>query len=120
MGSASLLRGVWDDIRGETVMRPLRFAAWAAVCLVTVPAGWAAAGLAGFGEPRIDDTAPPQDSRATSVMANAERGETRWGRADAPIDTVSADVAIGGFNNQPLIRQPEIPTGQIATLSVPD
>jgi hypothetical protein len=53
-------------------------------------------------------------------MANAERGETRRVRADAPIDTVAADAAMSGFNNPPLTRQPEIPTGQIATLSEPD
>src|SRR6266511_136729 len=51
---------------GARGMRSRRFAASAAVCGTVVLAGWAAAQLAGFGSPGIENAgAPVEESRIT-------------------------------------------------------
>jgi hypothetical protein len=95
-------------------MRPRRLAALAAVSGTVVLAGWIAAGLLGFGSPRIE--------RATSATAGAEP-------LDAPRATAMGDDAVSvtgvaivdaALSEPRSTPRPETPSGQVASASTPD
>jgi hypothetical protein len=95
-------------------MRLRRLAALAALCGAVVLAGWVAAGLLGFGSPRIE--------QATSATAVAER-------IDAPQPTAMREdgvsvtaVAILGaaLPEARSMPWPETPSVQVASASTPD
>jgi hypothetical protein len=104
-------------------MSPRRFAGLVALCGTVVLAGWVAAGLAGFGSHRIENTgASIADSRATSVTADAEPADTP--RATAMVETsVSvAEMAIvdAALPAPPPTLPPETSLVNVAAVSTPD
>src|SRR5712691_1591813 len=104
-------------------MRPRRLAALAALCGTVVLAGWVAAGLLGFGSPRIENTgAPIEGSRATSATTGAERIDAPQATAMGEDGVSVTDVAILDADlpePRPMPRR-ETPSAQVASASTPD
>src|SRR6266849_2510280 len=104
-------------------MSPRRLAALAALCGTVVLAGWVAAGLLGFGSPRIENTgAPIEGSRATSATTGAERIDAPQATAMGEDGVSVTDVAILDADlpePRPMPR-PETPSAQVASASTPD
>ncbi|HEX9214486.1 MAG TPA: hypothetical protein VF901_28590, partial [Bradyrhizobium sp.] len=115
--------GASDEIGSEEVMSPRRLAVLAALCGTVVLAGWVAAGLLGFGSPRIENTgAPTEGSRATSATAGAEPIDapqaTAMGEDGVSVtDVAIVDAALPGPRPMP---PPETPAVQVASASTPD
>jgi hypothetical protein len=116
--------GASDETRSEEVMRPRRLVVLAAVRGTVVLAGWlAAAGLLGFGSPRIENTgAPIEGSRATSATAGAEA-------IDAPQSTAMGEEALSvtdvgivdaALPNPRPMPGPETRSEQVASANTPE
>src|SRR6266851_501822 len=104
-------------------MSPRRLAALAALCGTVVLAGWVAAGLLGFGSPRIENTGSPiEGSRATPATAGAEPIDapqaTAMGEDGVSItDVATVDAALPEPRPMP---RPETLSVQVASASTPD
>jgi hypothetical protein len=104
-------------------MSPRRLAALAALCGTVVLAGWVAAGLLGFGSPRIENTgAPIEGSRATPATAGAEPIDAPQATAMGEDGVSVTDVAIvdAALPDPRPMPRPEAPSVQVATASTPD
>jgi hypothetical protein len=104
-------------------MSPRRLAVLATLCGTVVLAGWVAAGLLGFGSPRIENTGSPiEGSRATPATAGAEPIDasqaTAMGEDGVSVtDVAIVDAALPGPRPMP---PPETPAVQVASASTPD
>ena len=104
-------------------MSPRRLAALAALCGTVVLAGWVAAGLLGFGSPRIENTGSPiEGSRATPATAGAEPIDAPQATAMGEDGVSVTDVAIvdAALPDPRAMPRPEAPSVQVATASTPD
>jgi len=112
-----------DETGSEEVMSPRRLAALAVLCGTVVLAGWGAAGLLGFGSPRIENTGVPiEGSRATPVTTDAEPVDaphpTAMGEDGVSVtDVATVDAALPEPRPMP---RPETSSVQVASASTPD
>jgi len=105
------------------MMSPRRLAALVALCGTVVLAGWVAAGLLGFGSPRVENTgAPIEGIRATSATAGAEPIDAPQATAmgEDGVSVTDAAIVDAALPDPRPMPRPETSSVQVASASSPD